>query len=321
MYPIVVVLLDGLADRAHDVLKGRTANEAARTPNLDRLRAPPARAACSTPSAPGARPRARSRTGRCSATGPTSFPGARSSRRSAAGRTVSAEHVFAYAALRPAERRDDGWWLTGRPDPKRDAADAQALVEACDGLEVDRLPVHARRTSGAARRSCASRARPTSASPTRDAFFRDRHPVLQTAARSCPRRSEPRAPPRSGRAGRWSCSPSTRSTKRRAEDGLPVFNVITLKWWGRPQRVPTFDRAARPAAARSSASRRSCAGSRRPSASTRSRRRSRTTPRPTSRDGSTSSTSGSPPATRSCSSTRRRRTRPDTRRIRSSSVR
>jgi len=37
MYPIVVVLLDGLADRAHAVFKGRTANEAARTPNLDRL--------------------------------------------------------------------------------------------------------------------------------------------------------------------------------------------------------------------------------------------------------------------------------------------
>ena len=39
MYPIVVVLFDGLADRAHDVLKGRTANEAARTPNLDRFAA------------------------------------------------------------------------------------------------------------------------------------------------------------------------------------------------------------------------------------------------------------------------------------------
>src|SRR5207247_113576 len=37
MYPIFVVLLDGLADRAHDSLGGRTANEAADTPNLDRL--------------------------------------------------------------------------------------------------------------------------------------------------------------------------------------------------------------------------------------------------------------------------------------------
>ena len=39
MYPIVIFLLDGLADRAHDVLGGRTGNEAAETPNLDRLAA------------------------------------------------------------------------------------------------------------------------------------------------------------------------------------------------------------------------------------------------------------------------------------------
>ncbi len=39
MHPIVVVLLDGLADRAHASLGGRTANEVAATPNLDRLAA------------------------------------------------------------------------------------------------------------------------------------------------------------------------------------------------------------------------------------------------------------------------------------------
>ena len=37
LQPIVVVLLDGVADRAHDVLGGRTGVEAARTPNLDAL--------------------------------------------------------------------------------------------------------------------------------------------------------------------------------------------------------------------------------------------------------------------------------------------
>src|SRR5207244_4801783 len=39
VYPISVCLLAGLADRAHDSLGGRTANEAADTPNLDRLAA------------------------------------------------------------------------------------------------------------------------------------------------------------------------------------------------------------------------------------------------------------------------------------------
>ena len=37
MHPIVVVLLDGLGDRAHDALGGRTGNEAAHTPVLDAL--------------------------------------------------------------------------------------------------------------------------------------------------------------------------------------------------------------------------------------------------------------------------------------------
>jgi len=35
--PIVVFLLDGLADRAHAALGGRSGVEAASTPNLDRL--------------------------------------------------------------------------------------------------------------------------------------------------------------------------------------------------------------------------------------------------------------------------------------------
>jgi len=39
VHPIVVVLLDGLADRAQPSLGGRTANEVADTPNLDRLAA------------------------------------------------------------------------------------------------------------------------------------------------------------------------------------------------------------------------------------------------------------------------------------------
>src|SRR5258708_20281115 len=37
MHPIVVLLLDGLADRAHESLGGRSGLEAAKTPNLDRL--------------------------------------------------------------------------------------------------------------------------------------------------------------------------------------------------------------------------------------------------------------------------------------------
>jgi len=37
MHPIVVFLLDGVADRAHETLGGKTGVEAALTPNLDAL--------------------------------------------------------------------------------------------------------------------------------------------------------------------------------------------------------------------------------------------------------------------------------------------
>src|SRR3954465_3722663 len=63
---------------------------------------------------------------------PEEFPGRAVFEALGRGQDGSAEHGFAYAALRPAERRDDGWWLTGRPDPERDADEAQQLVERCD---------------------------------------------------------------------------------------------------------------------------------------------------------------------------------------------
>src|SRR5262249_57353436 len=138
MYPIVVVLFDGLPDRAHDVLKGRTANEAARTPNLDRFAAV---GSCGLLYAVGPGRAPSSEVAHWAMLGyrPDEFPGRSAFEALGRGQNVSGEHVFAYAALRPAERRDDGWWLTGRPDPQRDSADALALVDACNRLEVDRM--------------------------------------------------------------------------------------------------------------------------------------------------------------------------------------
>jgi 2,3-bisphosphoglycerate-independent phosphoglycerate mutase len=237
VYPIVVLLFDGLADRAHDVLKGRTANEAARTPNLDRLAA---RGSCGVIYGVGPGRAPSSEVAHWSMLGyrPEEFPGRTVFEALGRGQEVSDEHVFAYAALRPAERRDDGWWLTGRPHPERDAADAQALVEACDGLEVDRLLfslAHVWRGEAVLRISGGADDRVTDS----DAFFRDRHPVL---------RPLPLVPDaeRTARAAeewmRWTMEilAEHEITARRAEAGLPVFNVITLKWWGRPKRVPTF---------------------------------------------------------------------------------
>ena len=80
------------------------------------------------------------------------------------------------------------------------------------------------------------------------------------------------------------------------------FNVITLKWWGRPRDVPTFEErhGLRGTFIASSAFLR---GLERPLGSTHVKSPRRTTPLPICAAGSSSPTSASTPATRSCSVT------------------
>lgn len=225
MLPIVVFLLDGLADRAHDVLGGRSGIEAAATPNLDRLCAA---GSCGVLYAVGPGRAPSSEVAHWSMLGyrPVEFPGRAVFEALGRGQEVSAEHVFAYAALRPAERRDDGWWLTGRPDPERDADEAQALVARCDGITVDGLTFslsHVWRGEAVLRISGGADERVTDS----DSFFRAWYPVL---------RPQPLVPEaeRTARA----CEQWTREVMRRLEGER--FNVITLKWFGRPKDVPSF---------------------------------------------------------------------------------
>jgi 2,3-bisphosphoglycerate-independent phosphoglycerate mutase len=223
--PIVLVLLDGLGDRAHDVLGGRTAGEAAATPNLDALAA---RGSCGVlySVAPGRAPS--SEVAHWSLLGyrRDEFPGRAVFEAVGRGQEVSPEHVFAYAALRPAERRGDGWWLTGRPDPDRDEDEAEALVDRCNGIEAGGLRFgleHVWRGEAVLRISGGADDRVTDS----DAFFRDRHPVLR------PRPLVPEAERTAAACEEWS-----REVIRRLEGER--FNVITLKWFGRPRPVPSF---------------------------------------------------------------------------------
>src|SRR6266702_672820 len=226
MHPIVVFLLDGLADRAHESLGGRSGLESATTPNLDRL--------CSAGSCgvlyavgPGRAPSSEVAHWSMFGYRPDEFPGRAVFEALGRGQEVSAEHVFAYAALRPAERRDDGWWLTGRPHPVDDPGEAERLVKSCDGIEIDGLTFslqHVWRGEAVLRISGGADERVTDT----DAFFRARHPILR------PQPLVPEAARTARAAEEW-----TREVMRLLE-GEP-FDVITLKWWGRPHDVPTFE--------------------------------------------------------------------------------
>jgi len=225
MYPIFLLLLDGLGDRAHEVLGGRTGNEAAQTPNLDRLAMG---GSCGLIYAVGPGRAPSSEVAHWSMLGyrPDEFPGRAVFEALGRGQEVSDEHVFAYAALRPAERKEDGWWLTGRPDPERDAEEAQRLIERCNGIEVDGLAFsleHVWRGEAVLRISGGADERVTDT----DAFFRDWYPMLR------PQPVVPEAE-RTARA----CEEWTREVMRRLEEER--FNVITLKWFGRPRPVSSF---------------------------------------------------------------------------------
>ena len=225
MQPIVLVLLDGLADRGHASLGGRSGVEAAHTPNLDRLCTA---GSCGVLYAVGPGRAPSSEVAHWSMLGyrPEEFPGRAVFEALGRGQDVSPEDVFAYAALRPAEQRDGGWWLTGRPDPERDAAEAEALVARCDGIEVDGLTfslTHVWRGESVLRIAGGADERVTDS----DSFFRAWYPML---------RPQPLAPDaeRTARA----CEEWTREVMRRLDGER--FNVITLKWFGRPKEVPSF---------------------------------------------------------------------------------
>ena len=225
MLPIVLVLIDGLGSRAHEELSGRSSNEAASTPTLDALAAG---GSCGLlyGVGPGRAPSSEVAHWAMLGYRPDEFPGRTVFEALGRGQHVSSEHVFAYAALRPAERREDGWWLTGRPDPDRDAEDAADLVARCDGIELDALTfslAHVWRGEAVLRIAGGADDRVTDT----DAFFRDRHPVLR------PRPLVLEAE-RTARA----CEEWSREVIRRLEGER--FNVITLKWFGRPRWLPSF---------------------------------------------------------------------------------
>jgi 2,3-bisphosphoglycerate-independent phosphoglycerate mutase len=226
MHPIVVVLLDGLADRAHASLGGRTANELADTPNLDRLAAAGSNGVLFS-LGPGRAPSSELAHWAILGYRPEEFPGRAVFEAVGVGQDVDPEHVFAYAALRPADVRDGELWLTGRPRYGEDEEEARRLVESCDGLEVDGLRfsfAHTRRGEAVLRIEGDADDRITDT----DAFFRDRHPVLR------PQAVVPEAERTARAVEQW-----TRTVIERLEGER--FNVITLKWWGRPRPVPTFE--------------------------------------------------------------------------------
>ncbi len=238
MRPILVVLLDGLGDRAAPEHGDRTANEAASTPNLDALAAG---GTCGLlwPLGPGRAPSSETAHWAILGCAPQEFPGRAVLEALGHGRPVREGDVLAYAALRTSEVRDGAVWATGRAG-SADAGDAAVLMGAvgatvAGGIGMELVPLLPGRGEGVLALSGAADDRVTDSDP----FFRDRDPVMR------PRPLVPAAAATAAAVEAW-----TRRTRRalarhpvnraRAARGDAPLDVVTLKWWGRRRPVPSM---------------------------------------------------------------------------------
>lgn len=238
MRSLLVLLLDGLGDRAHAAHGGRTANEAATTPHLDALAA---RGSCAllSPLGPGRAPSSEVAHWAILGYPSAEFPGRAVLESLGHGQPVEDGDVLAFAALRTAERRDGALWATGRAGPD-DADDARALLDALPevgmgGLRLTVRPLVAERGEGVLVVRGGADDRVTDSDP----FFRGRQPVMRPAP------LVPEATPTARAAERWSAW-AVRALARhpvnaaRIRRGRPALAVVTLKWWGRRRTAPSF---------------------------------------------------------------------------------
>jgi 2,3-bisphosphoglycerate-independent phosphoglycerate mutase len=239
---IVLVILDGLGDRPLAELDGRTPAEAAATPHLDALVARGA-SGVHLPFGIGRAPS--SELSHWAMFGYAGYPfcGRSVLEGRGHGLAIDPAAVYAYLALRTGESSGDRVWVTGRATDA-DAADADLLFAALDGMAVDGLTFEIRRL----RRGEALLAIRGGASPEvtdTDPFFEHIHPWL---------RPLPYAD--AGDTGRAAATAAalesflrrSRATllehavnRRRVEGGLPSLDVPTTKWMGCPHDVPTFE--------------------------------------------------------------------------------
>lgn len=235
--PILIVLLDGLGDRAHAALGGRSSTEAAATPHLDALAAG---GSCGLvwPLGPGRAPSSELAHWAFLGCRPEEHPGRAVLEALGRGLRVAEGEVLAHAALRSAEVRDGAMWVTGRAGPG-DAAEAAALLAALEGLPADgagpRLALtHIGRGEAIVRVAGAGADERVTDS---DPFFRERYPVLRPQALAPEGQATARAAAAWTRAAITLLAAHPVNAARLAR-GAPPLSVPTLKWWGRRRPVP-----------------------------------------------------------------------------------
>ena len=239
--PMLLVILDGLGDRAQSELGHRTPAEAARTPALDAL-AERGASGLHLPFGPGRA--ASSEVAHWSLLGYDGYPfvGRAVLEGLGHGLTVPFGVVHLYGSLRTSEVREGAVWITGRAAPD-DAEDASELYRALAGFEHDGLafePIHTRWGEAVIRIHGDASAEVTDTDP----FFEHLHPWLRPLAYADAAQKE-RADTTALALQRyleWSRGLLTEHAvnDRRREQDLPALDTLTTKWGGQREQLPTF---------------------------------------------------------------------------------
>lgn len=233
--PVLLVLLDGLGDRAIAQLGGRTPSEAARTPVLDRLTARGA-SGWHVPLGWGRAPSSELAHWAMFGYGQLPFPGRAVLEGLGAGIDIPPGEAVSFASLRTSQARAGQVWVTGRT-AQDDADDAVALLaELASSLEPAGVRLHplgrgeallqfARFTSGAVSDS--------------DPFFEHLHPWLRVRA------IEPAAQELAAAMNRLLVDArrllvASPVNRRRLAEGRPAIDLLTTKWSGARQALPPF---------------------------------------------------------------------------------
>lgn len=238
--PILLVLLDGLGDRAHPELGGLTSNEAAATPHLDAFVAASVNGLL-WPLGPGRAPSSEVAHWTFFTGSLHDFPGRAVLEARGHGVELAADAVVGYAALRAGAVADDGTVRLGSRPGTDDEDDARRLLAALptgpfDGVRFRLSPV----APGEA--ILVLDGDVDDAVSDTDVFEPDLHSLLACE----PSTADPTAARTAAAVNAWTIAgiEALRAhpvNDRRRGEGRPEFAFVTTKWWGRHRRGPSFE--------------------------------------------------------------------------------
>jgi 2,3-bisphosphoglycerate-independent phosphoglycerate mutase len=234
--PVVLVILDGLGDRAGPELSGRTPAEAAATPVLDALAAR-GTSGWHVPFGWGRAPASELSHWALFGYADVAFPGRAVLEALGAGIAVPSGVPVTHAALRTARVAGGGLWITGRA-ARGDAEDAAALLREL-GAVAGRHGVRLRPLGTAGEATLDLPGHDSGQVTDSDPFFEELHPWLRVRA------AEAAAAPTAETLNQLLAD--TRAALRaspvnadRQARGRPALDVLTTKWSGRRDELPAF---------------------------------------------------------------------------------